>query len=84
MAIVTRFLASLMVGIVVTVIGFRFILFHAPVGVASFIVAKAGIHATNVTLNLTYLVSNILFWAVIAYIVFTLIAKRKERIHGNS
>ena len=79
LGILTRILASLMVGIIVTVVGFRFILFHAPVGVAIYIFAKSGLHARNVTMNLIYLATNILFWAVIAYLVFALIGKRKQR-----
>lgn len=84
MATLTRVLASLMAGIIFTVIGFRFIVFHAPVWVASFIVAKTGLHATNVTLNLTYLMTNVFFWGLIAYIAFAIIAKRKQGVHGKS
>ena len=79
MVILTRILASLMVGIIVTAVGFRFIFFCVPAAVASFIFAKSGLHATNVVMNLIYLATNILSWGVVAYVAFALIAKRKQR-----
>jgi hypothetical protein len=73
-----RVLASLMVGITATAIGFRIAFFSAPVWVASFIFTKSGLRATNVTINLIYLATNILFWTVLAYAAFALITKRKQ------
>jgi hypothetical protein len=73
-----RILSSLAIGVLATVAGFRLIFLTAPVWVASFIVAKSGLHATHATLNLTYLATNILFWAAVAYVALTLLSKRKR------
>ena len=74
----TRILSSVAIGVLTTVAGFRLIFLTAPVWVASFIVAKSGFHATTATLNLTYLATNILFWAAVAYVALTLLLKRKR------
>jgi hypothetical protein len=73
-----RILSSLAIGVLSTVAGFRVTFLTAPIWVASFIVSKAGLHATNATLNLTYLATDILFWASVAYVGLTLLPKRKR------
>jgi len=74
-----RILISLILGILAALAGFRLAILTAPVWVASFLVAKTGVHATNVTLNLTYLAIDLLFWSVIAYLALTLGSRHKMR-----
>ena len=77
--IVKRIVASIVVGVIITIAGFWFILFHAPVGIAIWLVQKTGISAPNAVLNLTYLAVNIVCWAVVAYGVLAAMARRHNR-----
>ena len=79
-----RIFISLAAGILATLAGFRLSILTAPVWVASFIVAKAGVHAKNATLNLTYLVTNILFWSVVTYLALVLSSRHKKRHSSDS
>ena len=74
-----RFLAALLVGIVFTIVGFRFgtRVLHAPVWVASWMFAHLCPRATNAVQNLTYVLTNIASWTLVWYLAIKLVGHRK-------
>jgi len=69
----------MMAGMVATALGLHFAFFSLPVWIASFVVAKSGLRGTNVTMNLFFLATNLISWAVVTYIALSLVAKQRRK-----
>jgi hypothetical protein len=75
-----RIIVSVIVGVVFTVVGFRFgaHVFHAPAWLMSFVFAKAHVTPSNAVMNLALLATNTAVWTVVAYVTMKL-STRKNR-----